>query len=246
MDYRGTASRPELVTAIRERLRRVGLPRFQMLILVMLTGLLGFLASVVLLHWKLRTMWLRYGIAVAFAYLMFLLLLRLWIHKRSWFAPDVGDILERLGSPNASEASAASWPSERGPLDWLDICDVFNLDLEEFAMTAFLVVVASALIVCIYVVYSSPTLFAEILVDGAFSAGLYRRTRDLEPRHWLGSVLRLTGVPFAFVAMFCMVAGGVSQTYAPEAVSIGGVLRHCLEQVQPQHPSIAPIGSRSE
>jgi hypothetical protein len=237
VEHHRTATRSELVSAIRERLSRISLPRFQMLIIVMVTGLSGFLASVVLLHWQLRAMWLRYGLCVALAYLIFLLLLRLWIHHRSRFAPDVGDILDGPDTVDVSEASGASRPSESGAFDWSDFFDVFDID-EPLALLAFLAAVGSTLIAGVYVVYSSPTLFAEILVDAAFSVGLYRRMRNLEPRHWLQSVLRLTGIPCAFVALFCMVAGGVSQKYAPEAVSIGGVLRHSFTHLQ--HPKVAP------
>jgi hypothetical protein len=70
-------TRSELVNAIRERLGRAGFPRVQMLIVVTMTGLAGFLASVVLLHWHVHAMWLRYGLSVALAYGCFLLLLRL-------------------------------------------------------------------------------------------------------------------------------------------------------------------------
>jgi hypothetical protein len=225
VDFQKTATRSELVSAIRERLRRVSLPRFQMLIIVMVTGLSGFLASVVLLRWNLRVMWLRYDVCAALAYLIFLLLHKLWIHCRARFVPDVGDILDGPGTPDVIETRETSRPSESGALDWLDFFDVFDVD-ELLVLVAFLVAVASALIVSVYVVSSAPNLFAEVLVDAALTAGLYRRGRNLEPRHWLESILRLTGIPFAFVALFFIVAGGVSQVYAPEAVSIGGVLRH--------------------
>ena len=111
------ATRSELVSAVRERLSRTGFPRFQMLIIVMTTvmttGLSGFLASVVLLRWQLRAMWLRYGLCVALAYLTFLLLLRLWIHQWGRFAPASATFwtaLTPLTFPGQAERAAPAKP----------------------------------------------------------------------------------------------------------------------------------------
>src|SRR5260370_33997685 len=134
MEHQEPAPPSELVSAIRERLRRLSLPRLQMLIVVMLTGLSGFLTSVVLFHWHLRAMWLRYGLCVALAYLVFLLLLRVWVHKWSWFAPHVSDVFEGPRTPDTSESSGASRPSETPTLDWLRLFAVFNIDIDEVCL----------------------------------------------------------------------------------------------------------------
>ena len=72
-------SRREALEAIKARLQREGLPRLQMSLMLMLTGTAGFLSSFVLLHLGLTRMWLRYPLAVLCAYVVFLLLLRLWL-----------------------------------------------------------------------------------------------------------------------------------------------------------------------
>jgi hypothetical protein len=218
-------TRLELVTAIRERLRRAAFPRLQMLIVVTITGLSGFLGSVVLLHFRVHAMWLRYGMAVALAYGSFLLLLRLWMDREGYFADGVSDLVGR-GASNPPYESGGSRAGEKGDLSLLDWLDFDVPDLEGLVILAFLVAIASALFACAYVVYSAPSLFAEVLVDGVLSAGLYRRAREVERPHWVQSVLRKTLIPFAIVALFFVVAGWVSQIYAPEATSIGGVLRH--------------------
>jgi len=224
VDHQVTASRSELLRAIGEHLEQVSIPRFQMLIIVMVTGLSGFLASVVLLHWGFYAMWLRYGVCVALAYLIFLLLLQLWIYRQDRFAPNMIGVIETRDAPvNVSSETEPKEPAATGWLDWLD----FDLpDFDGFVLLAFLAAIAFALVACGYIVYSAPSLFAELLLDGILSAGLYRQMRDLEPRHWLKSVVRRTGVPFAFVAVFFTSAAAVSQTYAPEAVSTAGELRH--------------------
>lgn len=50
-----------------------------MSLVLLATGASGFLASVALMHVGVRAMWLRYPLAVIFAYVVFLLLLRLWL-----------------------------------------------------------------------------------------------------------------------------------------------------------------------
>ena len=65
----------------------------------------------------------------------------------------------------------------------------------------------------------APEFFAEVLLDGVFIAALYRR-------HWLQSVLARTATPFLWTLLFFVFAGILINRYAPEAVSIGGVICH--------------------
>jgi hypothetical protein len=59
---------------------------------LMLTGCAGFLVSVALLRAGATQMWLRYPLAICAAYIVFLLLLRLWLylHNPRRREPDVG------------------------------------------------------------------------------------------------------------------------------------------------------------
>jgi hypothetical protein len=86
--------------------------------------------------------------------------------------------------------------------------------------------VAVLLFATFYIVYLAPALFAELLVDGALSASLYRRMRGLQTRHWLESALRRTAVPFAVTALGLALIGYALHAYAPEAHTLGEVLRH--------------------
>lgn len=69
----------ELLVARLHRRLALGWPRLLVGAMVALTGLAGFLASVVLLHLGVASMGLRYALAVAVAYGAFLLQLRLWL-----------------------------------------------------------------------------------------------------------------------------------------------------------------------
>ncbi len=76
-----------------------------------------------------------------------------------------------------------------------------------------------------YPVYLAPALFAELLVDGALSASLYRRMRGLQTRHWLESAVRRTVLPFAVTALGLGVIGFGFQAYAPDAHTFGEVVK---------------------
>lgn len=73
----------------------------------------------------------------------------------------------------------------------------------------------------IYVIYSAPTLFAELLLDGALSATLYRRLRGIERRHWVSTALRKTALPFVLTALLLMAVGWGLQSAAPGARTLG-------------------------
>ena len=78
----------------------------------------------------------------------------------------------------------------------------------------------------LFVIYSAPVLFAELLLDGARAAGLYRGLRGLDRRHWLESALRRTFLPFVLTTAVVTAAGWGMGHYAPEARSIGEVMQH--------------------
>jgi hypothetical protein len=75
----------------------------------------------------------------------------------------------------------------------------------------------------IWVVYSAPVLFAELLLDGVLAASLYRRLRTVERQHWLTTTLRRTWMPFALTALILSLTGWGLSLHTPGARSIGEV-----------------------
>jgi hypothetical protein len=71
----------ERIRAVLER--RLHSSRLQMTLIVALTGAVGFFASLALLHAGLGSLWLRYPVAVAIAYVAFLFFLWCWLHLRA-------------------------------------------------------------------------------------------------------------------------------------------------------------------
>ncbi len=238
-------SRLNEIHQIRGRLEREGFPRLQMLFLVSITGVAGFLASYLLLHAGLGEMWMRYLVAFGIAYLIFLGLLWMWLRTSASDYSDFPDITNSIptrgggctgkggefGGGGASgyfdqPAVSTSMDSAYSSSDTNMVGEAFGA-ADEFAIPlALLALVGMLLLSSFYVIYSAPILFAELLVDGVLAASLYRRLRGLETRHWLETAIRRTFWPFVLTALCVACAGWVMALYAPGAVSIGDVLIH--------------------
>lgn len=101
------ATRGDLLARLRRALLRRGLPRLQMSLIVVATGLVAFGASVGLLRAGVASMPLRYGLSVVIAYAAFLLLVRLWVvYQRRSFVEDLPDV--DIPLPGGAHRSGAS------------------------------------------------------------------------------------------------------------------------------------------
>lgn len=204
-----------------------------MSLILLLTGLAGFLASFSLLQLNVSRMWIRYPIAILIAYGVFLLLLRLWlwIYGRDMDVDlDSADVVLELpsGGSGSSEVSHFNASADIGDShtgvssSWWSGID-FDLDLEEgWFLVIAIIVLIGALIASLYIIYIAPLLLAEILIDGVLLVGLYKRVKHIDQQHWLRAAVRRTVIPVLLIAMFFSIAGFAMQRIAPEAHSIGG------------------------
>ena len=218
--------RRRTVAALGQRLESESFPRSTVTLLLFVTGLLGFLASVVMLRLGLHAMWLRYPLAVAVAYLAFLVMLRIW-------AGTLWRVLreEHVPAPEEVIAPPALRPEKRRKSegrwhDWLDVPDV-GLGVVggclPFVAVAVLVGAVAALVA---VVVAAPALAAEVFLDAFLVAALYKRLRRVERRHWFVTAVRRTWLPAACAAGGLALAGWAMQLAVPEAISIGPVFHH--------------------
>lgn len=222
---------------VRRAIERDQYPRVQMLIIVLLTGAAGFVASAVMLHFGVTVMALRYFLALSLAYLMFLLIVWVWLR---WRADNLDGVDLGIG-----DASAPSMPSYSGGGGTFDgggasgdytpasgganlvdsasgALDGVDVDVGDAAIPLAVVALMAGVGFCaLFVVYSAPVLFAELLVDGLLSASLYRRLRGLDRHHWLQTALRRTALPFIFAAISVSAIGACLSWYTPGAQSIG-------------------------
>lgn len=232
-------NRPRLVQRLQQHLERDGWPRVQMTLLVAVTGGAGLLASFVLLQTGLHTMWLRYPLALGVAYLVFLGLLWLWLRTSALdyvdaapgdldFAPDsvsTPDLVSGGGGDFAGGGASASFDAPGSNTLGDSLGSV--ADADEFAVPLVVLLLAAGLALSsLYVVYTAPVLFAELLLDGALAATLFRRLRGLATQHWIETAVNRTALPFVSTAIFLGLCGAVMQAYAPGAHSLGEVLQH--------------------
>ncbi|MDF3072080.1 MAG: hypothetical protein K0R38_7681, partial [Polyangiaceae bacterium] len=75
-----------------------------------------------------------------------------------------------------------------------------------------------------FVVYSSPLLLAEVLLDVAVVGALYRKNQRHERGHWAAGVLSRTYKPALVLAIFAVIFGFATQSLAPEQHTLGAVL----------------------
>lgn len=247
--------RKRAIDRIRVRLEREHYPRLQMGWIVTLTGFAGLAASFLLLQAGVHAMGLRYFYAMCVAYLSFLLLLWGWLRLRG----DAFDVppfdgpgqpapaLDAIGAGGSFDGGGAS-----GNYELPDAAPVLDKALAladesdgvgdaigavgeagEALPLAVLLLVLGIVFSSFFVIYSAPVLFAELLVDGVLTASLYRRLRGLDRQHWLESALQRTFWPFVMTAVVVTVAGWGMGLYAPDAHSLGEVLRYSTEQQNP-------------
>jgi hypothetical protein len=213
------------------QLERRDAPRLLMLFIVVATGAAGLLASALLRHLGVRLMPVRYLLALACAYAVFLFLVWLWLLYRRREVDlanvDAPDLSGADGPP--CEAGAPDVPSGGGGSGG----GGFDLGFDEgIVILAVVLAVGCAVLAALWLIWTAPALLSELLLDGVLGAALYRRLRRLDRRHWLESAVSRTIVPVGITAAFFVVAGGLLHLYAPEATTIGEAWRHYVESAR--------------
>jgi hypothetical protein len=97
-------------------------------------------------------------------------------------------------------------------------------DGEGVAIVIAVVALLGGLLALGFVVYSSPILLAEVLLDVAVVGALYRKNQRHERGHWAAGVLGRTYKPALVLAVFAAIFGFAIQSLAPEQHTLGAVL----------------------
>lgn len=224
------------INRLRSQLELSDFPRLKMLLIVSITGCVGFLAAYWLLRLGVRAMALRYPAALGIAYLAFLFLLWLWLRTSADDYTDVSDVIDILPTPGQGELAGVA-DLAGGADDGGAVSEALGAaaQAEEFAIPLMVLVVLGAMLFSsLWMVYSAPVLFAELLVDGVLSASLYRKLRGLETQHWLTTAIRRTVWPFLITAVLMSLGGMSMQRFLPDAVTLGDVIHHS-RQVHAKH-----------
>jgi hypothetical protein len=214
--------------------------------LLLWAGVAGFLASLSLRHLGITHMGLRYVLAVAIAYGVFLLLLWLWLRFRSdpADAPD----LSGLGTGPKPGPCSSEVPPLRpgggqfgggGASDGIDrsaaaesllsaktesaggVAEVAAGAGEGCGVVILAGLALAALLV--WVLSVAPVLLAEIVLDSLLLAALYRRWRRSDEPYRLQAAWRHTRNPFLLVSAVIGIFGTLLQWYAPHATTLGAI-----------------------
>jgi hypothetical protein len=249
MKLRMPANRERLIDDVKQRLI---LPRLLATLILSVTALSAVLTSFLLLSAGVLKMWVRYPIAIVIAYLTFLLLLAVWLWLRRRDAHLDIDLIDAIptdwdsahshasdyaavgdygggGSGGDWTSGASSSKSMMSSIDVPDAGGLLDLDAEGGCLVALAILaIIGGVIASFYVIWIAPALLAEILVDGVLVAGLYRRVKGIEHRHWLRAAVRRTAVPALVALLFFTTAGYLLQRAIPDAHSIGEVWHHIV------------------
>ncbi len=223
--------------------------RFHVAVIVAWTFCCGLVLSKMLLAIGQESMAMRYGIALVFAYLMFLLAVRLWLQYAGYgrYLRGKGDVpLDAPvgGSPRTSTPSDIhpgggdfGGAGASGSYDTGSAADAsFVGDGADAAagvaegglpglIIALLIVIASALFaLAAYLVASAPLVLVDAAFEALLAGGMIRGARRMDSASWVGTVVRATYIPFCAVFVLTIVAASVAQSHAPGATTLSGVL----------------------
>lgn len=152
--------RAQELARLRHALERLHSPRLQMSVIVALTGAVGFLSSVTLLHFRVHQLWLRYPLAVAIAYAGFLLFLWCWLRLKRSDVLDGIDVPWDGSSPGAGHCSSTHSPGGGGHGEIMDATP--DIDFGEAAAALLCIAaLACAVWMAYWTVLSAPALFAK-------------------------------------------------------------------------------------
>lgn len=230
-----------------------GFPRRHIFLLATLTGMTGFVASALLLSGGMAIMWSRYLAAFGVAYLAFIGLLWRWLSAPTEDRRDFPDLANSPLRPLAPLTTAHNIIVHHGDFGGDGAGGSFDSASPDSVREAPAKAVAPArpaaertkkqrtppmltaffgtlLLSSLYLVWLAPTLFADLLVDGALSAGLYHRLRELQTRRLITTAIRNTAWPFAVTALAVASIAWSMALYAPDAHSIGDVLAYANGQ----------------
>jgi hypothetical protein len=196
--------------------------RIHMTLILAGTFLAGVVTTRVLMLMGVNVLALRYAIAICIAYLMFLVLVKLWLMYvgSGGHAPfDAGDAVDlALGdAPNVgplrasgrSGGGSSSWDLDLGG----DVGDIVFI----FVLVLVVLLVGG---IAIYFIYTAPALLSEAAFEAVLAASIARRAKRAEGSGWIGAVWRATVLPFIAVLALSVLLGWLAQHRCPDALRL--------------------------
>lgn len=209
------------------------------------------LSSKLLLECGLRSLELRYPLALFASFLAFLLLIRVWIwyvfcripggadpnsggfqiSDGGWGGGDSSGSTMHFGGGDSGGAgasdsfgesvSSSSSSSGGGGSGW-----GFDLDLgDDLAIIILLVALILAVVGASgYLIYVAPHILPEAAWQAGLAGGLARIAKPTEHHNWLRGVLRSSCIPFIVVLILVVALARVAHNHCPVAVKLAEAL----------------------
>ena len=173
-------------------------------------------------------MWLRYPLALAAAYGLFLTLL-------GWQSKRVARLITCHVDHVKRDSARRQFQRDDGPQapdasDFVDpICNALRDSVRQDARAlpvVFIALLATTIIlICIYFIWTAPLLLSELVVEGGLLASLYRPSARGTDADWLTIALEKTALPAVFMAVSLFFIALSFQIHAPQATTIVDVWR---------------------
>lgn len=192
--------------------------RIHMTLILLGTFLGGLVTTRLLMEMGVNVLALRYAIAVCLAYLVFLVLLKLWLmyvgsggYSPIDAAGDGLDLAFSSGGGGGGGSSSSSFDLDVG----------VDGDLEGLIFMIVLIAVVVLLGgIAVYYIYTAPALLSEAAFEAVLAASIARRAKKSEGTGWIGAVTRATVAPFLAVLALSILLGWLAQRSCPEALKL--------------------------
>lgn len=243
---RGKISRAQVADWLKRRF----LLRLHMFWILSGTFLAGVLSTNLLVELNVNILWFRYTVAVCAAYLVFLVLIRLWlwyVGTRTQASPDAdgadmmvdffshlridGGAVPDLGGGGAFGGGGAtgSWGDAdvqslaSAPSPSVDLPGCFDVD-DAFAVVLLVALVLAVLVAGFYIIWTAPAILAEVAFEAALAGVLAKRAKKIDRPGWVGAVWRATVWPFLGVLLVAGALGAYAQYQCPDANQLSEAL----------------------
>jgi len=204
-------------------------PRFVLGLVILLTGLVGFGLSYVMLRANMTSMALRYPLSILAAYAVFLGLIRIWVEiERHRFNPEDPELLEDLKSDEIEYEPLGTSQKDTSWYDWIDLPSGLDGDVGVLPLLLIAAIVG-LVVLLISAIGGAPLLIAEIFIDAALAGLLYRHLRIPANEHWLGTAIRKTWLYVIGAAALMAIAGFCLDHLAPESDSLGKAIKELIQ-----------------
>ena len=140
------------------------------------------------------------------------------------------------GGDFGGAGASGSWADGAVTESGSGVVDAVGSADEGLPIVIAIIALAGGLIALGFVVYSSPVLFAEVLVDVAVLGVAYKKNRKHERSHWAAGVLGRTYKPALVLAVFAAIFGFAMQSTAPHEKTLGAVLA-AYDKEHPKSPA---------